>query len=138
MNISAISKDQVLSIWAEIVPGLDNLLENYTLGRWTAPEVLQNLLEGEWQLFVITEDERIIACLVCSIMDGHKKTLEIGLCWGTSADAWSGEVSQAFDQLAREMDCEQLALDGRPGWRKIMRKHGFELNSVRYTRQVDG
>lgn len=138
MNFVAIPASQVKHVWAEISPGLDNLLANYTLGRWTAPEVLENIESGEWQLFLVLDGHYIIASIVCNVMDGHKKTLELGLCWGKGVDDWSDEVSEALDQIGRELGCTQLALDGRPGWRKIMNKHGYKLNSVRYTRQLNG
>ena len=138
MNFSAIPPDGVMDLWPMIGPGLEDLLENYTLGTWDADDVLWHLRTGQWQLFVVSDQGGIIACLVCSVTEGRKKTLEIGLCWGTSANAWSGEVTAAFDQIAAEMGCDQLALDGRPGWRNIMRKHGYKLNSVRYTRQING
>ena len=136
MNFSAISPEQVADLWPQISPGLEDLLEHYTLGKWTAPEVLENLQAGEWQLFVISDDIRILACLVCSILEGHKKTLEIGLCWGAGANSWTGEVNAAFEQIALEMGCEQLALDGRPGWRNMARKLGYKLDSVRYVREI--
>jgi len=138
MNFSAIPPAAVDEFWPQISPGLEDLLEHYTLGKWTAAEVLENLQASDWQLFIISDEARIIACLVCNIMDGHKKTLEIGLCWGTDANSWAGEVNDAFEQIAQEMGCEQLALDGRPGWRKLARKFGYKLDSVRYTRQVNG
>ena len=136
MNFSAIHRSDVAELWPQISPGLANLLEQYTLGRWTVPDVLEHLQTGEWQLFIISEESDIVACLVCSILDGHKKTLEIGLCWGTDADSWTGEVSDAFDRIGREMGCDQLALEGRPGWRTIMRKYGFKQDAARYTRQL--
>jgi len=138
MNFSAISPIDVVDIWPEIAPGLEDLLDQHTLGRWTEPDVLEKLLAGEWQLFIVLDENQIIACLICSILEGHKKTLEIGLCWGADAQSWTGEVSAAFEQIAREMGCEQLALDGRPGWRNMAHKLGYKLDSVRYTRQING
>ena len=136
MNFCAIPAKNVADFWPEISPGLENLLAQHTLGRWSSGDVLDFLLAGEWQLFIVSRDSDIVACLVCCILDGHKKTLEIGLCWGTDVDSWTDDVSQAFDRVAYEMGCKQLALDGRPGWRKIMRKFGFKLDSVRYTREI--
>lgn len=138
MNIAAIPAAGAHHFWPEISPGLENLLINHTLGRWTVADVLDNIEAGEWQLFLVSDGERIIASIVCNVMDGHKKTLELGLCWGTGVNEWSQDVSDALDQIGRELGCDQLALDGRPGWRNIMRKHGYELNSVRYTRQLNG
>ena len=138
MNLSAIPPAAVRDFWPTISPGLENLLEQYTLGKWTAPEVLENLELGDWQLFVVSDEERIIACLVCSILEGHKKTLEIGLCWGRDADDWSADMGEVLDQIGREMDCDQLALNGRPGWRRIMRELGFTHQSSTYTRRING
>jgi hypothetical protein len=138
MNFSAIPPDDVIDLWPQISPGLADMLEHYTLGRWAVDEVFDYLTSGEFQLFVVSDEGRIIACLVCSILEGHKKTLEIGMCWGTDANNWSGAVTNAFDQIAQDMGCDQLALDGRPGWRNIMRKHGYKVNSVRYVRPTNG
>lgn len=138
MNLAAIPPAGVRHFWREISPGLDNLLINHTLGRWSTADVLDNLEAGEWQLFLVSDGDQVIASIICNVMDGHKKTLELGLCWGQGVDEWSDEFSAAIDQIGAELGCDQLALDGRPGWRKIMRKHGFELNSVRYTRPLNG
>lgn len=138
MNFSAISPENVMDLWPQISPGLEDMLAHHTLGTWSADDVLWHLRTGQWQLFIVSDDEKIIACLVCSITEGRKKTLEIGMCWGSDANGWSGEVTDAFNQIASEMGCDQLALDGRPGWRNIMRKNGYALNSVRYTRRVNG
>ena len=138
MNFSAIPPNCVADLWPHISPGLEDLLENHTLGKWDADDVLANLQDNEWQLFIVSEDTEIVVCIVCSIMEGHKKTLELGLCWGKDADSWSDQVNQSMEQIGRELGCDQLALDGRPGWRNIMRKFGYELNSMRYVRPING
>ena len=138
MIFSAIKADDVVDLWPEIRVGLEDMLENHTVGRWTSNEVLTHLLTGEWQLFIVSDDRGIVASLVCNIVDGHTRTLEIGMCWGTGANDWSDEVNESLEQLAHELGCDQLALDGRPGWRNIMRKHDFELKSVTYVRRING
>lgn len=138
MKLTAIPGDSLAKIWPEIAPGLAKLLEQHGTGRWTVPQVLENLQAEQWQLFIVWDESEIVACLICSIVEGERKTFEIGLCWGRGADDWAGDVNQAFEQVGREMGCDQLALDGRPGWRKIMRQLGYELKSVTYTRRING
>ena len=138
MNVCAISPDKVLDVWPEISGGLATVLDKHSIGRWSVAEVLENLQAGEWQLFLVADEGKIIASLICSILPGQRQTLEVGMCWGANASEWIGDVNTAFEQIARETGCDQVALDGRPGWRTWARKYGYELNSVRYVRKING
>ena len=136
MNICAIPRGCVYDIWPQVEPGLQDLLDNHTLGAWTVEEIRDKCATGEWLLVVVSDDGEIIANLVCNINEGENRLFEIGLCWGTAADAWSGDIIAACDQVGREMGCDRLTVDGRPGWRNIMRREGFTVKSVRYMRDI--
>ena len=137
-DFTAIHPQDVGFIWPQVSPGLSDMLENYTIGKWTEPEVLEQLQIGEWQLFVIWENGEPLACLICMVVDAHVRTLELGMCWGKGVNDWDDQVDEAINRIAIDLGCDQLALDGRPGWRNIMRKHGFDLKSVTYTRACHG
>ena len=138
MNISAIAPGDVSKIWPEIRGGLANLLATHGTGKWTVGDVYENLELGDWQLFIVSDQGEVVASLVCSIQEGARKTLEIGLCWGRDAAEWTGDMCEAFDQVGRELGCDQMALDGRPGWRQVMRQLGFKHRSSTYTRPING
>lgn len=135
MKIVAVHPDQVGDWWPYAREGLDNLLERHTLQVWTEQDFIDKLQAGDWQLFIVaSDDNKIQANLVCTIAGSD--VFEVGFCWGEGADQWTGEVFDTFAAIGRQLGCDKMALNGRPGWSKMAKKLGFSVNSVTFARPI--
>jgi hypothetical protein len=136
LKIVAVSPDQVADWWPYARDGLDNMLDNHSLGIWTEQDFIERLQSGEWQLFIVFEGEQLLASLVCTIAQGRDKVFEVGFCWGEAAQAWTEQVYNSFAVIGRELGCDKMTLNGRPGWARMAKKLGFEVNSVTFARNI--
>ncbi len=137
MIVAAVHPDDLPTYWPMLVEGLDDMLKQHSLGRYTALDVFQLVSCGEFGLFTVIEGDQIQAALTCQILDGHEQILEVGMCWGVGAADWIEEIDQAFDIIGRQLGCSKIALNGRPGWRKYGKQLGYTLNSITLTRDID-
>lgn len=137
MIVAAIHPDDLPQYWPMIVDGLEAMLQEHSLGRYTALDVFELVNRGEFGLFAVVDEDKISAALVCQVLQGHEKILEIGMCWGVNAADWVEQVDHAFSIIGRQLGCTRIALNGRPGWRKLGQKLGYELNSITLTRSIE-
>ncbi|MGI9309107.1 MAG: hypothetical protein ACR2P6_07585 [Gammaproteobacteria bacterium] len=137
MNIAAIEPEYLVYWWPKCRPGLEEMLHCYSNGDYSEDDILERLTRGEWQLFLVLDDDDIIASLVCVLNDTPTgRVFEVGMCWGRDADHWTADIYEAFSRIGKDMGCSRMSLNGRPGWRKLARSLGFKINSVTFGRDL--
>jgi hypothetical protein len=135
MNIIAIHPDDLAAWWPRLSPGVERCLK-WGLGIQTERSLYERIGDGEFMLFAAMQDDEPLAAVVACIRQGDVKIFDVGYCWGTQVDEWIEPIYQAFETIGQQLGCEQMAFNGRPGWRKLARNMGFSINSMTYVKGI--
>ena len=118
--------------WQELSQGMDLALR-YNLGRVNGKEARRKVLAGEWMLFAVYEEGEPVVCLLASVCGD---LFEVGYCWGTRVGEWITDVYLMFEVIGKELGCSKIAFNGRQGWSKLAKQHGFRVNSIIYVKDI--
>lgn len=135
LAIIAIKPDQVPACWGNLRAGVDDCLA-HSLGLHSEAELYENLLSGEWLLFVAMFEGEPLASVVASIRQGDCKIFDVGYCWGGQVEKWIEPIYQAFETIGQQLGCGQMAFNGRPGWRMMAKSMGFSINSMTWVKGI--
>ena len=93
---------------------------DYSAGEYSVDTYLQWVEEKRLHLFDIQ------GCLIGVEKFEYetKSVLNISLVEGEGVIANIKEIIDTMSALARTLDCSELTCYGRPGWARILRKHG--------------
>jgi hypothetical protein len=100
-------------------------------GEVTEEVMLANLLIGAWTLICVIDDEadnKIIAAATCDLTTfaSGKKVLLVGSLGGERMDEWLTDLHDHITEFSKLLDISAIYINGRPGWEKVLKKHGFE------------
>lgn len=99
----------------------------FTRKLQTVNDVERRLYAGEYRLWLVFRDGEVIAALLTQVVEETQcKVLDIAYGAGRFMDEWIGEFYAMMDDLACEMDCKFIRIEGREGWGKPLGKLGFE------------
>ena len=137
MMFTAIKADQVAQAWPLLsMDGMDKMLK-YGCGIHSSDSIRDRCICGDWMLFVMFVEGQPVANIVAEIRQGpEQRILDVGFCWGGGVDEWIDEVYESFAQIARECGCSTIAFSGRPGWSRLAKRIGFEVQQMIFTKQV--
>ena len=132
MKMVAISPNCIDKAWPELSTGIDEVLKLGLIGL-TEQDVFENVRDGQWLMFTVFDEGQPVVSLVAVI---RGKLFDVGLCWGSRVNEWIKDVHQMFEVVGRELGCEMIAFNGRPGWRKLAKERGFKVKTVTYMKDI--
>ncbi len=135
MDIVAIPRDEIRDWWPWIEPGLAETLK-HGIGQYNSDDVLNRLLNDTWLLFMVMDNDSLVACQVVRIVESQKRLFEIAVCWGSDMDKWLDDILEAFIRIAKDFKCVELAINGRPGWVRLGKPRDFKVKAVTITRAI--
>ena len=105
----------------------------YNLGRVSPQQAQDKVAAGEWMMFAVMEEGKPVVVLLASVCGD---LFEVGYCWGTRVEEWITQVYNLFEVIATELGCSKIAFNGRQGWSKLAKQHGFTVNSIIYVKDI--
>ena len=125
MNITYIRPDDVALIANNLRPVVDGVIP-YAGNRYTADDLIGQFSRGELILWVIHEDDNIIAFVgAMSVQYPLKSVLSLQFCSWERMDEWLDDYMAVAVETARDMGCSCIELAGRKGWERVMARFGF-------------
>lgn len=114
---------QVVTVWPRIAPYLEQA--NAYGGRKFAPhDWLVRLLAEICDLFV---SPNLGSAALCEAQEyPRRRVYNIILFGGEGGHDWS-TYQQVFEAAAIAKGCSCIEVYGRPGWRKLLGEHGYQL-----------
>lgn len=135
MQLVAIPTASIGLMWDRISPGIERMVKK-GIGLHTTKQIEQLALSGAWMVFIVEDQAKIKATIIAGITDGEKRVFEIGMCWGTGMRDWSGEVYESLTTIARQLNCDSIAVTGRRGWIRYLKPRGFSEQMVTVVKEL--
>lgn len=131
-------QDKIVEVWPAVAQLLGKGLELYS-DIMTMQEVIQNLVEGKWQLWMVYTDDAIVYAATSEILirSTGRKSLNMVLSGGSMLDEWLPTFLAALDDFAKEHRCADIWMTGRAGWARVGAPYGYRQRLVTLVKEVE-
>jgi len=134
-----VPKEHIADVWPQIEKYAKRCAR-YTYGRFTAEDMLRDLLSKDQQLWVSfdVETKVIVGFLITEIVKYPQfKTLMMHFTGGQDFKSWVPDGFPKVQGFARDNGCEKIESYGRPGWEKMWKDYGYVKRFVGYELPVE-
>jgi len=136
-TIDMVKKENVLSVWPKIKHLADNL-QKRSYGRYLTADIFDQIVEQPCFVWVVKEDENIIAFFICSVSYYPRKTyLDLNTLSGLRAKEWGDQALEVLEKFAKELNLDGLETNTAVAFEKIWKEKGFKKEFVTMTRDID-
>lgn len=136
-TIEMVKKENVLSVWPKIKHLADNL-QKRSYGRYLTADIFDQIVEQPCFVWVVKEDENIIAFFICSVSYYPRKTyLDLNTLSGLRVKEWGDQALEVLDSFAKELKLDGLETNTAVAFEKIWKEKGFKKEFVTMTRDID-
>ena len=136
-TIEMVKKENVLSVWPQIKHLADNL-QKRSYGRYLTADIFDQIVEQPCFVWVVKEDENIIAFFICSVSYYPRKTyLDLNTLSGLRVKEWGDQELEVLDNFAKELKLDGLETNTAVAFEKIWKEKGFKKEFVTMTRDID-
>lgn len=128
MHVSAVPTEHVISVWPKVRPHMEKAAV-WTHGRYEVGDILDCLLEGERQLWIVFEDDGEIKGAVVTGFNVYprKKYLDLTFIGGDDGFSWKEPMLKMLQHWAYDTQCDGIESSGRAGWSRIFKDDGYKL-----------
>ncbi len=125
MDLVNVGTDKLSEFWPEVRGLLHSALE-YSGGRFSEKSILDCILTGEMQLWVVMDGIDIISVFVTNIMNYRTglRVCDIILLSGNNMVKWLPDCTDRISEWASQIGCTKIQMMGRPGWEKALKNWG--------------
>jgi len=125
--ISAITPKMIPLVWHTVSHMVEMAIE-HSNGELYLDDIYKRLLDNEMLLLTVSEGDRIIASLTVEKRDfpSGKRIMNVTTAGGADLHIWMESVNRAIDDLAKEHECSEIYIIGRPGWMRMLKNIGYE------------
>lgn len=106
----------------DIEPWLDQLTWHFQSfcrgGTWEPQDLVEDVIEGTRQLWIVHDDE-IKAAILTLLQDDRQRTCVITHVTGSDRGSWMHLLPQ-LEEEARRVGCKRIEAVARPGWEKVL------------------
>jgi len=119
-EISVVLAKDVPDVWEEVYPIIDRC-QRYANGELYTQDYLEMILDGNIQLWIASDKEKIFAAMLTEfIAYPRKKVLRIIAIAGNRMESWM-EFFPALEAAALNVGCTGLEAQGRKGWLRVLK-----------------
>lgn len=134
MKVLGVARDDVASIAPKLMPFLVHMTDG---GRVSAEGLLDELVRGGKQCWLVVEDTTIEAVAITRIYGANSKVCEVAHLSGNNMQAWTDAID-TIEAWAESIGCAELEATARPGFRKLGKHRGFKETHVTLRKRLDG
>ena len=126
VQILAVESSQVPLVWEKLEPMITPALE-HAHNQTTASDIRASIEAGEMGCLVAIDGHQLLAVQTAEVVvekDGYR-FMNLVTTAGHQLDKWQDAMSDALDQLARELHCKEIRTRGRLGWLRQLKRNGY-------------
>jgi len=116
--------------------GIKTALAKGGIGLYTLEMVVKRLIDREWLLWIMMEDEVNVGFFITSYIDGDKPWMEIviGFINPDYQDSdYFGKGLEAVESFSKALNCHAVLLySARKGMKKIVKDHDYRPSMMAY------
>lgn len=117
-NVIGVQAEYIDEAWPHVQKWMSRVLNRE--GRWKESTIKEKIRNRDAQLWVAV-DKEVIAIMVTQILIFDlKKVCLIWMISGTEMSRWV-HLLDYVEAWAKENGCEELEVNGRPGWERVLR-----------------
>ena len=136
-EIDLVKKDDILKVWGEVAHYAENL-ERRSHDRYITADILHQLLELPYFVWVVREDGNALGFFICGISKYPRKTyLELNTLSGNRLKEWSEQAVDVCEKFAQKLGLDGMETSTMPGLEKAFKQHGFVKEYVVMTKQIE-
>ena len=133
MRTHLLSPEDVPYMWEQVAPLLARV-SRHTEGEMEPDDYIEPLTHGDMQLWIATEDKKIIAALITQIIPyPQKKILRLISLAGDEFDKFKGCLDMV-ESFATSNHCTALEMWGRKGWKRLLPE--WKDSYIVYTKDI--
>ena len=137
INLRLLQPHEVMGFWSESAPLLSPAVDQ-SYGEIMLHQVLGNLVLGNTRMLMILDDNEVIAAVVLSVHQHPcKKVCQISFAGGTRIHEWYAIGLEFVERMAREIGCNSVYIQGRPGWTKLFKTLGYKQYGVLTAKELE-
>lgn len=126
----------VPSIWDDVIRVLEKSVDT-SRGRFFMHDVFENVMEGQYLLWVATIDDEIVAAITTRIVVyPNKRGLAMDWIGGKKMMHWLPLAQKAVEEYAIQLGCDHLEGYGRKAWGRWLAKYGWEPDYIAYKMEI--
>lgn len=134
MKISLVSPGQVAPLIPALLPFLQESAA-WARGRATVDDILRFVLSGQMSLWVVYDSAGVYGHIITeSKQYPQRKMLAVQYCAMEPGvlEEVEEQMQDIASRFAADAGCAGIEFVGRPGWRNVAKKYGYEVQSVMY------
>lgn len=137
LQVSLVPSEEVPKIWDKVSHMLKQATD-LSYGRYGLNDLKKKLLEGEFHLWIIFDDDYSIVAAVTTTFTYYPsmKTVHGQFLGGDRLPEWRDLMCDILDRWAIDNSCQMVELSGRAGWAKVLEPNGYKEVFRTYQREL--
>lgn len=134
LELSLVPKGMISHVIPAVLPYLQ-VSEKWTRGRAKVDDLLEFILTGRMQLWVVLDQDHVYGHLITEIKQYPQcKMFVVQYCAMKPhiLEMVEDKMQELAERYAKETGCAGIEFTGRPGWTKSMKKYGYDVRSVMF------
>ena len=136
MMISAVPKEALGAVWADVARVMDKSVETSN-GKYHIDDLYHGIQNNLYVLWVIMEEEKVIAAITTRIIEyPQRKSMALDWIGGSRMKEWQDMALEKIVNFAILNDCQHLEGYGRKAWGRALKKYGFYPEYIAYRMEI--
>lgn len=131
--LDQVQLDAVNALWPHLKPHLSEAC-NAVLTTWTPAKIKLAVEQGELALWAIYDRRKplpVLGAMTTSIKQiGYETVVSFVHLGGREMHRWLDLIVTEIETLGKQQGATRAEIEGRPGWQREMRGHGYGLTRV--------
>ena len=133
-DIELVEKADVINIWPRIQHLAENL-QKRSKGRFWTADVLNQLVELPYFVWIVKEEDNIIGFFICGINRYPRKTyLDLNTLSGLRLKEWSAQALEVVEELGKKIGVDGMETSTAPALEKVWKDVGFKKEFITMTK----
>tara|TARA_R100000697_G_C5449817_1_gene197253 strand:- start:1230 stop:1649 length:420 start_codon:yes stop_codon:yes gene_type:complete len=136
MMISAVPKEALGAVWADVARVMDKSVETSN-GKYHIDDLYHGIQNNLYVLWVIMEEEKVIAAITTRIIEyPGKRAMAMDWIGGSKMGKWLPIAQETLERFAKDNNCTHLEGYGRKAWGRWLGKYGWNPEYIAYRMEI--